>query len=115
MKLIEALQYNTFIDRSKAVILLWIISVISVLWLLCYRTRVYMIALWSAAGKGLTSLLTFVMSNYDVVTFPCGNPGQMWYLIASIPDLCPLSYFEKHAAEISRGKDVNFLSYTPSP
>ena len=27
-------------------------------------------ALWSAAGKGLTSWLSFVMSNCDVVTFP---------------------------------------------
>ena len=27
-------------------------------------------ALWSPAGKGLTSWLSFVMSNCDVVTFP---------------------------------------------
>ena len=27
-------------------------------------------ALWSPAQKGLTSWLSFVMSNYDVVTFP---------------------------------------------
>ena len=27
-------------------------------------------ALWSPAGKGLTSSLSFVMSNCDVVTFP---------------------------------------------
>ena len=27
------------------------------------------------------------------VTFPCGILGQVWYLIASIPDLCHLSYF----------------------
>ena len=26
------------------------------------------------------------------VTFPCGILGQVWYLIVSIPDLCPLSY-----------------------
>ena len=25
-------------------------------------------------------------------TFPCGILGQMWYLIVSFPDLCPLSY-----------------------
>ena len=34
---------------------------------------------------------------YDVycgfVTFPCCILGQVWYLIASIPDLCHLSYF----------------------
>ena len=28
-----------------------------------------------------------------VVTFPFGILGQVWYLIVSIPDLCPLSYF----------------------
>ena len=27
-------------------------------------------ALWSPAGKGLTSWLSFVMSNCEVVTFP---------------------------------------------
>ena len=27
-------------------------------------------ALWSPAGKGLTSWLSFVMSNFDVVSFP---------------------------------------------
>ena len=26
--------------------------------------------------------------------FPIGNLGQMWCLIVSIPDLCPLSYFK---------------------
>ena len=47
-------------------------------------------ALWSPAGKGLTS---FVMSNCVFVTFLCGILGQIlgqvWYLIISIPDLCP--------------------------
>ena len=27
------------------------------------------------------------------VTFPCGVLGQVWYLIASISDLCLLTYF----------------------
>ena len=27
-------------------------------------------ALWSPAGKGLTSWLSFVVSNYEFVTFP---------------------------------------------
>ena len=26
-------------------------------------------------------------------TFPCGVPGQVWYLIVSIPDLCIPLYF----------------------
>ena len=50
-------------------------------------------ALWSPAVKGLTSWLSFVVLNWVVVTFPFGILGQVWYLIASITDLCPLSYF----------------------
>ena len=38
--------------------------------LLCFHARLFADALWSPAGKGLTSLLSFVMSNCDVVTFP---------------------------------------------
>ena len=59
-----------FTDRSKAVLLLWIIYVISDLFLLCFHARLFVDALWSPAGKGLTSWLLFVMSNCDVVTFP---------------------------------------------
>ena len=39
-------------------------------YLLCFNARLFVDALWSPAGKGLTSLLLFVMSNCDVVTFP---------------------------------------------
>ena len=38
--------------------------------LLCFHARLFDDALWSPAGKGLTSTLSFVMSNCDVVTFP---------------------------------------------
>ena len=38
--------------------------------LLCFHARLFVHALWSPAGKGLTSWLSFVMSNCDVVTFP---------------------------------------------
>ena len=51
-------------------------------------------ALWSPAGKGLTSWLSFVMFNCVLVTFPWGILGQVRYLIVSIPDLCQLSYFK---------------------
>ena len=44
---------------------------------LCYSclvifilSRLFFAALWSPAGKGLTSWLLWVMSNCDVVTFP---------------------------------------------
>ena len=48
-------------------------------------------ALWSPAGRGLTSWLLFVMFNCVFGTFPCGILGQAWYFIVSIPDLCRLS------------------------
>ena len=62
--------------------------------LLCFNQRLFVDALWSPVGKGLTSWLSFVMSNCDVVTFPIGM-GQVWCMIVSISDLCPLSYFVK--------------------
>ena len=61
---------------------------------LCYLSlvffmlsRLFIAALWSPAGKGLTSWLLFVMFNCVFVTFPCGILGQMWYLIVLTPDL----------------------------
>ena len=50
-------------------LLLWIIYVISVLILLCVRARLFIGALWSPAGKGLASLVSFVKSNCKVDTF----------------------------------------------
>ena len=50
-------------------------------------SRLYIAALWSPAGNGLTSWLLFVMFNCVFVTFPCGILGQVWYLIVSISDL----------------------------
>ena len=48
---------------SKAVFLLWIINIVSVLFLLCFCARLFIDALWPPARKGLTSWLSFVMSN----------------------------------------------------
>ena len=66
-----------FTDCSKAVLLLWII---------CYSCLVFVMlsclfiaALWSHDGKGLTSWLSFMMSNCEFVTFQCGILGQVWY------------------------------------
>ena len=61
--------------------------------LLCFHARLFVDALWSPAGKGLTSRLLFVMFNCVFVTFPCSILVQLWYLIVSIPDLCHLSCF----------------------
>ena len=38
--------------------------------LLCFHARLFIKALWSPAGKGLTYWLSFVMSDFEVVTFP---------------------------------------------
>ena len=38
--------------------------------LLCFHARLFVGVLWSPAGKGLASWLSFVMSHCDVVTFP---------------------------------------------
>ena len=38
--------------------------------LLCFQACLFIDALWSPTGKRLTSCLSFVMSNCDVVTFP---------------------------------------------
>ena len=58
-------------DSSKAVLLLWIFYVFfSVLCLLCLCARLFICALRSPAGKGLTSWLSLVVSNCRFVTFP---------------------------------------------
>ena len=50
-------------------------------------------ALWSSAGEGLTSRLSFVVLNCVFVTFLCGILGQVWCLTLSISDLCPFITF----------------------
>ena len=70
MKLVKP-SSKIFYDRSKAVLLLWIFYVFfSVLCLLCLCARLFLCALWSNAGKGLISWLSFVVSNCEFVTFP---------------------------------------------
>ena len=55
-------------------------------------SRLFIAALWSPTGNGLTSWLSFVMLNCVFVFNPCGILGQVWYLIVSITDFCHLSY-----------------------
>ena len=54
---------------------MWIFYVFSILCLLCLCARLLICALclWSPAGKGLTSLLSPVVSDCEFVTFPCKN------------------------------------------
>ena len=65
-----------------------LLKVFYALCLLCLCARLFICAMWSPGGKGLTSWLSFVVSNCEFVTFP-----QVWYLIESIPDLCTLIFF----------------------
>ena len=48
----------------------------SVLCLLCLCARLFICALWSPAGKGLTSWLSFVVSKCQFVTLPLVYPGS---------------------------------------
>ena len=56
-------------------------------------SRLFIAALWSPEGKGLTFLVIVCGVYCDFVTFPFGIPGQVWYMIVSIPDPCCHSYF----------------------
>ena len=69
---------------------------------LCYLCLVFAMllclfiaALWSPEGKGLTSWLLFVMFIVILLLSHLVQCilGQVWYLIVSIPDPCCLSYF----------------------
>ena len=51
---------------SLPLLLLWILYVFSVLSLLCLCARLYICALWSPAGKGLTPWLSFVVSTVSL-------------------------------------------------
>ena len=59
-----------------------------------HYAHLFICALWSPAGKGLISWLSFVVYYFEVCHFPICILGQVWCLIVSIPDLCPLSYFQ---------------------
>ena len=59
-----------------------------------FCARLFICALWSPAGKGLTSRLWCLLW---VCRFPIGILGQVWYLIVSIPDLCTITYFSYEA------------------
>ena len=69
-------------------------------------SRLFIAALWSPVGKGLTSWLSFVMFNCVFVTIACGILIQVWYSIVSIPDLCSLSYFVTFGEVLYRNNDL---------
>ena len=57
-----------------------------------FCAHLFICALWSPAGKGLTSWLSFVVSSVSL-SLSHLFLGQVWYLIVSIPDLCNLITF----------------------
>ena len=57
----------TVLDPRSFVDLLFLCSVLC---LLCLCVRLFICALWSPAGKGPTSCLSFVVFNCEFVTFP---------------------------------------------
>ena len=70
----------------------------SVLRLLCLCAHLFLCALWSPAGKGLTLgprlwCLTVNLSLSHWIL------GPVWYLIVSIPDFCTLTYFENSSIQ----------------
>ena len=85
-------------QTSKTVLLLWILNVFYVLCLLCLCMRLFICALWSPAGKGLTSWLSFVVSYCEFVTFPllswvrCGTWLYQFLIFAPLLTLKVLSF-----------------------
>ena len=65
-----------FTDRSKAVLLLWIFYVFFFCSVVCLCARLFICALWSPSGKGLTSWLTFVVT----VSLSLSH----WYLVSGV-------------------------------
>ena len=68
-------------------------SLICVLCLSVILSSLFLAALSSPAWKGLA--LLYAMFSCIFVTFPYGGPGQVWYLIVSIPGLYLFPYFAK--------------------
>ena len=69
----------------------------SVFCFLCLCARLFICALWPPAGKGLTSWLSFVVSNCEFVTFPlvswvrCGTLLYRFVIFAPLLTLSKVS------------------------
>ena len=59
-----------FTDPSKALLFCGSFMLFLSCFLFCFCAHLFIDALWSPAGKGMTSWLSFVMSNCEVVPFP---------------------------------------------
>ena len=70
MKLVSALQLYILLTIPSLYFFCGSFMFFTVLCLLCLCARLFICALWSPAGKGLTSWLSFVVSYCEYVTFP---------------------------------------------
>ena len=81
-----------FTDRSKAVLLLWIICVfVSCVSHAFASVHCCLVVTYWERADLLLVLVDDV--NRIFISFPCGILGQVWYLVVSFPDLCRLSHF----------------------
>ena len=77
----------------------------SVLCLLCLCARLFICALWSPAWKGLTSWLSFVVSNCEFVTFPLVS----WVICF----VCFVALRLKSTAMVIAGRSVHLTTLFP--
>ena len=101
----ESLSLNSFVWLEHLAMLLTCIIYVCLVFVMF--SRLFIAALRSPAGKGLTSWLLFVMFNCVFVTFPCGILGQVWYLIVSIPNI--FAAFLTSTADNSQMQLQNYL------
>ena len=73
--------------------------VFSVLCLLCLCTHLFICTLWSRAGKGMTSWLSFVVYNCEFVTFPVVSWVRCVTWLYRFLIVAPLFTFRAHASE----------------
>ena len=96
-----------FTDRSKMVLLLWILFVIY--GSCCHAFLSVHCRLVVTCWERINLLvLFFVMFSCVFVTFPCGVLVQLWFLVVSISDNCLIIYFFYL-------KKKNILAFNPHP
>ena len=69
----------------------------------------FIAALWSPVGKGLTPWLSFVIFYCVFVTFPCGILGQVWYLIVSFLIFATFLTFYQRCSHLKHVHNINTL------
>ena len=107
-----------FTDRSKAVLLLWNIFVIYVLFVM--PSCLFITALWSPAGKGLASWLTCIWSSLVVLSLThvmswlrCGSWLHRFLIFAFLLTCCLLTESTEAIWKLSESKGINLSNDTP--